>query len=73
MKAMKRPMPIAIAFFSSSGIARMIFSRIPTSTRIVTSAPSMTMIPIASGNPSPAPKTRLKATMALMPRPGAMA
>ncbi len=41
MKAMKRPMPIAIAFFSSSGIARMIASRRPTSTRIVTARPSI--------------------------------
>ena len=33
----------------------------------------MTMIPMASGKPSPAPATRLKATMALIPSPGAIA
>jgi hypothetical protein len=73
MKAMKRPIPIAIAFFSSSGIARITFSRMPASTRTVTSAPSMTMIPIASGNPSPTCATSVKATIALIPRPGAIA
>ena len=45
---MKRPMPIAIAFFSSSGTALMTDSRIPVSTRTVTSAPSRTTMPIAS-------------------------
>ena len=36
MNAMKSPIPIAIAFFKSSGIASMIRSRIPVRTRIVT-------------------------------------
>ena len=52
---MKRPMPIAIAFFSSSGTAFMTDSRMPVRTRTVTSAPSSTTMPMASGQESPAP------------------
>ena len=70
---MKSPMPIAIAFFRSSGIASMIFSRIPVSTRIVTAMPSTTIRPIAAGNDSPSPATRLNATTAFRPSPGASA
>ena len=70
---MKRPIPIAIAFFRSSGIASMIFSRMPVRTRIVTAIPSTTTSPIAAGNDSPSPATRPKATTALSPRPGAIA
>ena len=73
MNAMKRPIPIAIAFFRSSGIASMIFSRMPVSTRIVTAIPSTTTSPIAAGNDSPSPATRPKATTAFSPRPGAIA
>ena len=73
MNAMKRPMPIAIAFFRSSGIASMIFSRIPVSTRIVTAMPSTTIRPIAAGNDRPSPATRLNATTAFRPSPGAIA
>jgi hypothetical protein len=73
MKAMKRPMPIAIAFLSSRGMASMTFSRIPMSTSAVTSAPSRTTMPIASGKPSPSPATSVKATTAFNPRPGAIA
>ena len=50
MNAMKKPIPIAIAFFRSSGIASMIFSRMPVSTRSVTAMPSTTTRPIAAGN-----------------------
>ncbi len=73
MKAMNRPMPIAIAFFRSSGIASMIRSRMPERTRIVTAMPSTTMSPIAAGNERPSPATRPKATTAFRPRPGAIA
>ena len=73
MNAMKRPMPIAIAFFSSSGTALMMDSRIPVRTRTVTSAPSSTTMPMASGQESPAPRTRPKATTAFRPMPGAIA
>jgi hypothetical protein len=70
---MKRPIPIAIAFFSSSGIARMTRSRMPSRTSSVTSAPSRTTMPIASGKPSPSPATSVNATTAFRPRPGAIA
>ena len=73
MKAMKSPIPIAIAFFRSSGIASMIRSRMPVRTRIVTAIPSTTTSPIAAGKDSPSPATRLNATTALSPRPGAIA
>ena len=73
MNAMKRPIPIAIAFFSSIGIAFMIASRRPTSTRIVTARPSTTTRPIASGKLSPACATSVNATTAFRPRPGAIA
>ena len=73
MNAMKRPMPIAIAFFRSSGIASMIRSRIPVRTRSVTAMPSTTIRPIAAGKDSPSPATRLNATTALRPSPGAIA
>ena len=73
MNAMKRPIPIAIAFFRSSGIASMIFSRMPVRTRIVTAMPSTTIRPIAAGNERPSFATRLNATTALSPSPGAIA
>ena len=73
MKAMNRPIPIAIAFFSSSGIARMIDSRSPMRTAITAASPSTTIRPIASGKLSPASATRVNATTAFRPRPGAMA
>jgi hypothetical protein len=73
MKAMNSPIPIAIAFLSSSGIARMTASRSPMITRIVTASPSTTTSPIASGNPSPSFATSVKATSAFSPSPGAIA
>ena len=73
MKAMKSPMPMAIAFLRSSGIASMTFARKPVSTKTVTAMPSTTMSPIAAGYESPSPATRPKATVALIPRPGAIA
>ncbi len=73
MNAMKRPMPIAIAFFNSSGIARMIFSRSPLTTSSVTAMPSTTIRPIAAGKDSPSVATSWNATIALIPRPGAIA
>jgi hypothetical protein len=73
MKAMKRPIPIAIAFFNSSGIAFMIASRRPRTTSTKTARPSSTTIPIASGKPSPSFATSVNATTAFSPRPGAIA
>jgi hypothetical protein len=73
MKAMKSPIPIAIAFFRSSGIESMIFSRVPVSTRIVTAMPSTTTKPIAAGKDRPSLATRPNATTALSPSPGAIA
>ena len=73
MNAMKSPIPIAIAFFRSSGIASMIRSRVPVSTRMVTAIPPTTIRPIAAGNDKPSPATRLNATTALRPSPGASA
>jgi hypothetical protein len=73
MNAMKSPIPIAIAFFRSSGIASRIRSRMPVNTRIVTAIPSTTTSPIAAGNERPSPATRPNATTALRPRPGAIA
>ena len=70
---MKSPIPIAIAFFRSSGIASMIVSRVPVRTRIVTAMPSTTTSPMAAGNERPSPATRLNATTAFRPRPGAIA
>ena len=73
MNAMKNPIPIAIAFFRSSGIASMIRSRMPVNTSIVTAIPSTTTSPIAAGNDSPSPATSLNATTAFSPSPGASA
>jgi hypothetical protein len=66
-------MPIAIAFFSSIGIARMICSRRPVRTSAVTTTPSSTIRPIADGNESSCWPTSGNATIALMPWPGASA
>ena len=73
MKRMKKPMPMTIAFLSSSGMALKIASRKPVSTRMVMTMPSMTMMPMASGSSGPRPATSWKATTALRPMPGAMA
>ena len=73
MNAMKSPMPIAMAFLRSSGIAFITFSRYPVRTNAVTARPSTTISPIAAGNDSPSPATRLNATTALSPSPGAIA
>ena len=53
MKAMNRPIPIAIARFRSSGIARNTASRKPVSTRTEIASPSITITPIASGHDIP--------------------
>ena len=73
MNRMKKPMPTTIAFLSSSGMALKMASRKPVRTRIVIATPSRTMRPMACGNVRPCPRTRLKATTALSPMPGAIA
>ena len=73
MNAMKRPMPIAIAFFSSSGIALKISSRKPVTASSTIAAPSSTTSPIASGKLALPLATRPYATTALRPIPGAIA
>jgi len=73
MKRMKKPMPMAMAFLSGSGMALKMAVRAPVRTRIVMAIPSITMMPIAPSIVSPPAATRLKATTALMPRPGAIA
>ena len=73
MNRMKKPMPITIAFFSSSGMALKIASRKPVSTRMRMATPSSTMRPMALSKLRPWPATRLNATTALSPMPGAMA
>lgn len=72
-KRMKNPIPITIAFFSSTGMARKMASRKPVTTRMVMATPSSTMRPMALAIVSPCPSTRLNATTALSPMPGAMA
>ena len=66
-------MPTTIAFLSSIGIALKIASRKPVTTSTVMATPSRTMRPMAFSMVSPWPRTRLKATTALRPMPGAMA
>ncbi len=73
MKRMKKPMPMTIAFFSSRGMALKIASRKPVRTRMRIAMPSSTTRPIALAIVSPWPSTRLNATTALSPMPGAMA
>ena len=73
MNRMKKPMPTTIAFLSSSGMALKMASRKPVRTRMVMATPSRKMRPIACGKVRPCPRTRLKATTALSPIPGAMA
>ena len=73
MNRMKKPMPMAIAFLSGSGMALKMAVRAPVRTRIVMTMPSITMMPMAPFMVRPPAATRLKATTALMPRPGAMA
>ena len=73
MKAMNRPMPIAIAFFSSSGIALKISSRSPLTASTTIATPSSTTSPIASGKLALPLATRPYATTAFRPRPGAIA
>ena len=73
MKRMKKPMPMAMAFLSCRGMPRKIASRRPVSTRMVMTMPSITMMPMAAFIVRPPAATRLKATTALMPSPGAMA
>ena len=66
-------MPMAIAFLSGRGMALKMAVRRPVSTRIVMTMPSITTMPMACGMVRPPAATRLKATTALMPRPGASA
>ena len=66
-------MPIPIASFRSIGIASMIISRRPVSTRTVIRRPSITITPIASGQVRPSCPTSVNATNALSPRPAASA
>ncbi len=73
MNRMKRPIPTPIARFSASGTAFMIASRRPTRTSTRTTRPSRTMTPIAPAGVRPSPRTSVKATMPLMPRPAASA
>ncbi len=72
MNRMNRPMPTPIARLSDSGTACMTASRKPTTTSSVTSRPSRTMTPIAPWGVKPRAVSP-KATIALMPRPAAMA
>ncbi len=73
MKRMKKPMPMAIAFLSCSGMALKMASRKPVSTRMVMTMPSIRMMPMAPFMVRPPAATRLKATTALRPMPGARA
>ncbi len=73
MNRMKRPMPTPIARLRASGTAFMIASRRPISTRTVTAMPSRTITPMAPGRVRPLPRTRVKATTALIPSPAASA
>ncbi len=71
MKAMNRPIPTLIACFRGCGMACMIASRSPVTTRTQISKPSSTMSPIASSQLIRG--AIWKATTALMPRPAASA
>ena len=73
MNRMKKPMPTTMAFFSSIGMALKMASRKPVSTRIVMARPSSTTMPMALSKLRPCAATRLKATTALRPMPGAIA
>jgi len=73
MSARNRPIPAPMARCSDLGMASRIASRTPMRTRMVMARPSATMTPIASGAVSPWIATRLPATAALMPIPGATA
>lgn len=71
MKAMNRPMPTPMACLSCCGIAFMIASRRPVSTRTQIRTPSRTTRPMASSQLISG--ASWKATTALRPRPAAMA
>src|SRR5205807_270160 len=69
MKSMKSPMPTPMARLSEAGMACMIASRSPVSTKPVMTTPSSTMTPMAAGHGSFKPATSWKATAALSPMP----
>ena len=73
ISAMNAPIPIPMARLRSMGIALMIASRTPVSTKIVMRMPSVTMTPIACGNVSLSPSTSVNATNAFNPSPAASA
>ena len=73
MKRMKSPMPTLIACFSARGIAFMIASRKPVSTRAVMTSPSRKIAPIATSHGSLSPAMSWNATTALSPMPEATA
>ena len=73
MKSMKSPMPTPMARLSEAGMACMIASRSPVSTKPVMTTPSSTMTPMAAGHGSFKPATSWKATAALSPMPEARA
>ena len=73
MSVMNRPMPTPIAVFSGAGTARKTAVRNPVSTRIRMSTPSITMTPIASAHVTSGIVAIEYATIALMPRPAAIA
>ena len=60
MKAMNRPIPIAMAFWSECGRAFMMASRTPTNERMKNSIPAMKTIPNASCQGTPEPLQRSK-------------
>ena len=73
MKRMKRPMPTLIACFSARGMAFMIASRNPVSTKAVMTRPSRKITPMAACQGSLRPAMSWKATTALSPMPEATA
>ena len=71
MKAMKHPMPAAIAAFSSEGTARNTAVRNPVTASATMMMPSMTTSPIASAQVTCGAIDT--ASRLLMPRPAAIA
>jgi hypothetical protein len=73
IKAIKSPIPTAMANFRPSGMAFMTASRRFVRTRMVTRRPSTITAAIAVCQGSCWPRIRVKATTALSPRPEARA
>ncbi|SCG08492.1 hypothetical protein GA0115260_109322 [Streptomyces sp. MnatMP-M27] len=71
IRAMKSPMPIAIARRNPDGIASITRCRSPEATRIISTRPASTTMPIASGQLILG--ASWSETTALMPRPAASA